>query len=92
MELSPIFLPATIGHEFSGDIAALGPEVEGLSVGQRVTVEPCITCGMCDACLHGAYGYCDNITFTYRTGEGAVADYITIKASHIYPIAGAPQL
>lgn len=79
-------LPATIGHEFSGDIAALGPEVEGLSVGQRVTVEPCITCGVCDACLHGAYGYCDSITFIYRTGEGAMADYITVKASHIYPL------
>lgn len=79
-------LPVTIGHEFSGDIVAVGSEVTRVSVGQRVTVEPCIVCGTCDACLHGEYGYCENISFTYRNGDGAMADYVVAKAPYIYPL------
>ena len=35
-------LPVTIGHEFSGDVTAVGSGVDNVRVGQRVTVEPCI--------------------------------------------------
>lgn len=81
-----VALPATIGHEFSGDIAAVGDGVQQLQIGQRVTVEPCITCGQCDACRHGDYGYCQQISFTYRNGDGAMADYVKVKASAIHPL------
>ena len=64
-------LPVTIGHEFSGDVTAVGSGVDNVRVGQRVTVEPCIVCGKCDACRHGDYGYCEHISFTYRNGDGA---------------------
>ncbi len=79
-------LPATIGHEFAGDVAAVGSEVENVQVGQRVTVEPCIVCGKCDACRHGEYGYCEHITFTYRNGDGAMADYVVVKAPYVYQL------
>lgn len=79
-------LPATIGHEFSGDIAALGDAVTGLSLGQRVTAEPCEACGACEACLHGEYGSCDKLSFIYRRGDGALADYITLKAKSVFPL------
>ena len=51
------------------------------ALGQRVTVEPCIVCGKCDACRHGDYGYCEHISFTYRNGDGAMADYVVAKSS-----------
>lgn len=79
-------LPATVGHEFAGDIEALGADVTGLSLGQRVTVEPCEACGVCDACRRGEYGSCDALTFIYRRGDGAMADYITVKADKVYPL------
>ncbi|HNW85999.1 MAG TPA: alcohol dehydrogenase catalytic domain-containing protein [Candidatus Limiplasma sp.] len=79
-------LPATIGHEFSGDIIAMGQEVRGLSIGQRVTVEPCVACGHCEACRHGDYGSCDELSFIYRKGDGAMADLITVKASSVFPL------
>lgn len=63
-------LPVTIGHEFAGDVVAIGSEVTHAKVGQRVTVEPCIVCGKCDACRHGNYGYCEHISYTYRRGDG----------------------
>lgn len=81
-----VSLPATIGHEFSGDIAAVGKGVQGLRVGDRVTVEPCIACGKCEACRHGEYGSCDELTFLYRKGGGAMADYVTVKASGVVPL------
>ena len=77
-------LPATIGHEFAGDIVDIGSSVSGFKPGDRVTVEPCVTCGVCEACLRGEYGYCEKILFIYRAGDGAMADYITVKASHVY--------
>lgn len=81
-------LPATIGHEFSGDIAALGSTVHHLSIGQRVTAEPCEACGVCEACLKGEYGSCDKLSFIYRRGDGAMADYITVKAASVFPLPG----
>lgn len=77
-------LPVTIGHEFSGDVVAVGPDAEGIKVGDRVTVEPAIVCGKCDACLHGEYGYCQDINFTYRKGDGAMADYVTVRKQNIH--------
>ncbi len=77
-------LPVTIGHEFSGDVEAVGCGVTNVKPGDRVTVEPCIVCGTCDACRHGEYGYCENISFTYRNGDGAMADYITVNAPYVY--------
>ena len=79
-------LPVTIGHEFSGDVAAVGSGVKELRPGQRVTVEPCIVCGQCEACRQGRYGYCQNISFTYRNGDGAMADYVVVKAANVYQL------
>ncbi|MFP3670978.1 alcohol dehydrogenase catalytic domain-containing protein, partial [Priestia sp. SIMBA_032] len=45
--------PATIGHEMSGTIAAIGPGVDGWSVGDAVTVMPLSWDGTCPACLAG---------------------------------------
>ena len=77
-------LPVTIGHEFSGDVIAVGSSVQNIKIGERVTVEPVITCGECKACKTGNYGYCENISYTYRNGDGAMAKYITVKADHIF--------
>ena len=79
-------LPATIGHEFSGDVEAVGTGVSKATPGMRVTVEPCIVCGKCDACRHGNYGYCEHISFTYRNGDGAMADYVIVKEDYVYEL------
>lgn len=79
-------LPVTIGHEFSGDVVAVGSEVTKARLGERVTVEPCIVCGKCDACRHGQYGYCEHISFTYRNGDGAMADYVVVKEPYVYEL------
>ncbi|MDR1377412.1 MAG: alcohol dehydrogenase catalytic domain-containing protein [Synergistaceae bacterium] len=79
-----VSLPATIGHEFAGDIVQVGAESHGFKEGDRVTLEPAITCGTCAACRRGDYGYCENISFSYRVGDGAMADYIVAKTARLY--------
>jgi 2-desacetyl-2-hydroxyethyl bacteriochlorophyllide A dehydrogenase len=79
-------LPVTIGHEFSGDVIAVGRDCTNVKSGARVTVEPCVVCGKCPACLHGNYGYCEKISFSYRNGDGAMARYIKVKAPSVYPL------
>ncbi len=49
-----------LGHEFMGEIVALGSEVENLRVGDRVVVPFTIACGRCFYCRHELWSLCDN--------------------------------
>jgi alcohol dehydrogenase len=55
---APVAGPFPLGHECVAEIAALGEEVQGLSIGQRVVVPFAISCGACDRCLAGWTAYC----------------------------------
>lgn len=77
-------LPVTIGHEFSGDVVAVGTGVDEEWLGARVTVEPCLPCGQCDACQRGQYGHCESLSFFYRSGGGAMAPYATVPVRCLY--------
>lgn len=79
-------LPVTIGHEFAGEVEDIGEGITKFQKGDRVVVEPAVTCGVCDACRHGAYGYCEKITFTYRVGDGAMADFFIGTEDMIHPL------
>lgn len=58
----PLF-PYILGHECAGEIAALGPGVEGPLVGTRVAVDPAISCERCEVCLDGNPNCCPNVRF-----------------------------
>ena len=49
-----------LGHEFIGRVVEVGPEVDGLALGDRVAVPFPIACGRCFYCGRGAYSFCDN--------------------------------
>lgn len=51
--------PIIMGHEFSGEIAALGSQVEGWKVGERVAVMPLLHCGKCYYCRRGLEHLCE---------------------------------
>ena len=56
---SPAEFPRIIGHEFTGEIVALGAGVSGLAIGDGVTAYYYLNCGHCRWCLeiHGGHGY-----------------------------------
>lgn len=78
--------PVALGHELAGDVVRVGAKVTSVAVGDRVTVEPVIACGVCPPCLRGEYGYCDHLSYHYRRGQGAMADYFVADQRYTYKL------
>ncbi len=78
--------PAIIGHEFSGKIVEAGPEVEGVNVGDMVTVEEMLWCGHCTACRNGFPNHCENLEEIGFTVDGAMAKYIVVGFKYVWKI------
>jgi threonine 3-dehydrogenase len=79
-------VPMVVGHEFMGEIVAVGAAVEGLEVRQRVAGEGHITCGHCRNCKAGRREFCHNHTSVGVTRPGAFADYIVIPAANVFVV------
>lgn len=73
-----VVTPAVIGHEMSGRIVQLGPEVTGWSVGDPVTVMPLQWDGTCPACLAGNEHICQNLNFIGIDSPGAMQQSWTV--------------
>jgi threonine 3-dehydrogenase len=76
----------TIGHEYVGEIAALGEGVGGFTVGQRVSGEGHITCGHCRNCHNGNIQWCRDTEGVGVDRNGAFAEYLVIPASNVIKI------
>jgi L-iditol 2-dehydrogenase len=83
-----ITFPFTVGHETAGTIAETGPGVNTLHPGQRVAVDPLVSCHTCFQCKAGRYNTCRNQKFLGCPGqmEGALAEYIVLPADCCYPL------
>ena len=79
-------LPVAIGHELSGEVLNIGKHVSKVMEGDRVVVEPVITCGECHFCRSGQYHLCLNISFQYRKGQGGFAPYFIVKEDWVHKI------
>lgn len=76
----------TIGHEFVGRIAEIGPGVTGYEIGQRVSAEGHIVCGHCRNCRGGRPHLCPNTVGIGVNVNGAFAEYMVMPASNLWPI------
>jgi len=66
--------PALFGHELGGDIVAMGKDVRGFKMGQRVVAANSAPCGECFYCKHNQENLCEDLLFN----NGAYAEYIRI--------------
>ena len=78
--------PITMGHEFSGEIVKVGPEVTNVKVGDRVVADACQVCWECDRCKEGRYNLCSKLAFTGLMADGAFAEYVDVPAYTLYKI------
>ena len=78
--------PLILGGDSAGDIAEVGPAVEGLSVGDRVVVDPRTSCGRCPYCLDGADDICSKSGMLGSAVDGSYAEYVKVPAANVYPI------
>ena len=79
-------VPMTVGHEYVGTVEAIGDEVRGLAIGQRVSGEGHIVCGHCRNCRAGRRHLCRNTQGVGVNRPGAFADYLVIPAENAFPI------
>lgn len=78
-------MPVTLGHEFAGTVAAVGPGVEGLAAGALVAVRPSIVCGRCAACLAGNDDGCTGRVGLGVTRNGGLQPLVTVPAGNCVP-------
>ncbi len=78
--------PVTQGHEVSGQVVAFGGAVTGLSVGQKVTIEPQVFCGECYPCRHGKYNLCENLKVMGFQTTGTASEYVAVPSSKVTPL------
>lgn len=79
--------PLVLGHETSGVVSAVGPDVESPAVGTRVAVEPQANCGRCEQCRGGSYHLCPWIAFFATPPvDGSFAEYVVVPAARAHPV------
>ena len=77
-------LPLTVGAEAAGTVESIGPDVEGVKVGDRVAIYGAETCGTCPACHAGRDNLCENVAGVRGFHiDGLCCDYVTLKARHV---------
>lgn len=79
-------VPMTIGHEYVGVVEAVGSEVDGITIGQRVSGEGHVVCGHCRNCQAGRRHLCINTIAVGVNRPGAFAEYVAVPAANLQPI------
>lgn len=87
---APALIGREDGHELAGEIAGLGPEVTGFSIGQRVGIEPehLIGCGNCACCRRGDTHICPTRGQRHgeRHGSHGFSQYDVCRATNVHPL------
>jgi 2-desacetyl-2-hydroxyethyl bacteriochlorophyllide A dehydrogenase len=78
--------PLVPGHEYAGEVVAVGSAVGSLKQGDRVVVDPSIGCGTCLACRRGRVNLCEKLGAYGVTRNGGFAEYCAVTSDLVVPI------
>ncbi|MCX7024689.1 MAG: L-threonine 3-dehydrogenase [Spirochaetes bacterium] len=78
--------PMTIGHEFVGEIVDMGRAVQGYRIGERVSAEGHIVCGVCRACRAGKRHLCPNTRGIGVNRDGCFAEFVAVPSSNAWHV------
>jgi len=85
-EFPPAPYPLVPGHEFAGEVVAVGPGADGWAEGARVAVDPSLFCGRCEYCRAGRGNLCADWNAIGDTVDGAFAEYVKVPAANAYAL------
>ena len=77
-------LPHILGADGAGEIAALGEDVDGWQVGDRVVINANLGCGDCDFCRAGQDNLCDNWHLLGETIHGTYAEFVLVPSKQLF--------
>lgn len=84
--------PLILGHEFSGVVAEVGEMAKRMNLfkpGDRVAINPVQQCNACEACMRGEFNECSHVEVVGTSVDGAMAEYVKVKYTHVYKIPDA---
>ncbi len=76
--------PFVVGHEFSGEVVKIGADVTQVSIGDMISAESHVICGVCDMCRTGRGHLCRNTKILGLDRDGAFAEYISIPEANAW--------
>jgi len=86
-EFPPTVYPIIPGHEFGGEVAAVGERVTGVEVGDRVGVDPTLNCGECYFCQRGQGNLCERWNAVgVGAHPGGFAECVAVPERVVYPL------
>src|SRR5947209_2674186 len=91
-EFPPTPYPIIPGHEFAGEVVAIGERVDELSVGAQVAIDPSLFCGHCDRCRVQRGNLCRNWGAIGDTVDGAFAELVKAPARNAYVLPPGSSL
>ncbi|MEQ1771415.1 MAG: zinc-dependent alcohol dehydrogenase family protein [Devosia sp.] len=84
----PTAMPVVLGHEFCGIVESVGAGVSRLRVGDRITADPNIACGVCEACRVGRVNLCWRLQAIGVTRDGGFAEFVLVPEGQAIVLPG----
>lgn len=81
--------PHRLGCDIAGEVEALGPGARGVAIGDRVIVQPGLSCGVCRACLKGSDNLCKSYRILGENAQGGYARHINVPDQNLVRIGEA---
>ncbi len=84
--------PVIIGHEYSGEVVAVGDGVHDVTLGDHVAIDPNMPCGICRPCRRGKVHLCENLRAVGVDQDGGFAELSIVPRSQCYHLADSVSL
>ncbi len=86
-EFAPTRYPIVPGHEFCGEVVAIGSDARNLKVGDFVAVDPSLFCGRCRQCRAGRFNLCEYWNaIGVGSANGASAEFVAVPSANAFPL------
>jgi 2-desacetyl-2-hydroxyethyl bacteriochlorophyllide A dehydrogenase len=82
--------PVVLCHEIAGVVAEINGESNGLNIGDKVTVEPLLSCGVCEACRNGHWHVCRSLKLLGIHVDGGFAEYVRVNTDKVVKLDDIP--